>query len=64
MTPDGSSALVVVAVDNRHNELAAWLLNRGADRNADGVGWTAPHTAVLAHRPHFRVVPDHHPPAT
>ena len=55
--PDGSSALVV-AVDNRNYELAAWLLQRGADPNADGVGWTALHTAVLAHRPHFRVVPD------
>ncbi len=55
--PDGSSALVV-AVDNRNYELAVWLLERGADPNADGVGWTALHTAVLAHRPHFRVVPD------
>ena len=60
MTPDGSSALVV-AIDNRHYELAAWLLDRGADPNADGVGWTALHTAVLAHRPHFRVVPDPSP---
>ena len=55
--PDGSSALVL-AVDNRNYELAVWLLERGADPNADGVGWTALHTAVLAHRPHFRVVPD------
>lgn len=60
MTPDGSSVLVV-AIDNRHYELAAWLLGRGADPNADGVGWTALHTAVLAHRPHFRVVPDPSP---
>ena len=60
MEPDGSSALVV-AIDNRHYELAAWLLDRGADPNADGVGWTALHTAVLAHRPHFRVVPDPSP---
>ena len=60
MAPDGSSALVV-AVDNRHYELAAWLVDRGADPNADGVGWTALHTAVLAHRPHFRVVPDPSP---
>jgi ankyrin repeat protein len=58
--PDGSSALVV-AIDNRHYELAAWLLDRGADPNADGAGWTALHTAVLAHRPHFRVVPDPSP---
>ena len=55
--PDGSSALVV-AVDNRNYELAVWLLERGAAPNADGVGWTALHTAILAHRPHFRVVPD------
>ena len=60
MAPDGSSALAV-AVDNRHYELAAWLVDRGADPNADGVGWTALHTAVLAHRPHFRVVPDPSP---
>ena len=60
MAPDGSSALIV-AIDNRHYELAAWLLDRGADPNADRVGWTALHTAVLAHRPHFRVVPDPSP---
>ena len=60
MAPDGSGALIV-AIDNRHYELAAWLLDRGADPNADGVGWTALHTAVLAHRPHFRVVPDPSP---
>ena len=60
MAPDGSSALIV-AIDNRHYGLAAWLLDRGADPNADGVGWTALHTAVLAHRPHFRVVPDPSP---
>ena len=60
MAPDGSSALIV-AIDNRHYELAAWLLDRGADPNADGVGWTALHSAVLAHRPHFRVVPDPSP---
>ena len=55
--PDGSSALVV-AVDNRNYELAAWLLDQGANPNADGVGWTALHVAVLAHRPHFRIIPD------
>ena len=60
MAPDSSSALVV-AVDNRHYELSAWLLDRGADPNADGVGWTVLHTAILAHRPHFRVVPDPSP---
>ncbi len=58
--PDGSSALVV-AIDNRHYAVARWLLARGADPDADGVGWTALHAAVLAHRPHFRVVPDPSP---
>ena len=60
MAPDGASALIV-AIDNRHYGLAAWLVERGADPNADGVGWTALHAAVLAHRPHFRVVPDPSP---
>ena len=60
VAPDGSSALVV-AIENRHYEVAAWLLERGADPNAAGVGWTALHAAVLAHRPHFRVVPDPSP---
>lgn len=55
--PDGSSALIV-AVHNRNYELAAWLLERGADPRADGPGWTALHSAVLAHRPHYRVVPE------
>ncbi len=59
--PDGSSALVV-AVDNRNYEVAAWLLERGADPNTDDVGWAALHTAVVSHRPHFRVVP--HPDPT
>ncbi len=54
--PNGSSALIV-AIDNRNYELAAWLLDRGVDPNADGVGWTALHVAVVAHRPHFRKVP-------
>ena len=54
--PGGTSALLV-AVDNRNYELAAWLLNQGADPNDARVGWTALHAAVLAHRPHFRVVP-------
>ena len=61
--PDGSSALVV-AVDNRNYELAAWLLDRGADPNTDQVGWTALHVAVLAHRPHFRIIPDPLPTGT
>lgn len=61
--PDGSSALVV-AVDNRNYELAAWLLEGGADPNADGVGWAALHVAVLAHRPHFRTIPDPLPTGT
>lgn len=40
--PRGLSALHV-AVGSRHYELAAFLLDRGADSNAAGPGWTALH---------------------
>src|SRR5207237_3987240 len=36
--PDGTSALVL-AVTNAHYELAAMLLERGANPNADEQGW-------------------------
>jgi ankyrin repeat protein len=43
---DGTSALVV-AITNAHNELAAFLLERGADPNlADGKGQAALYAAV------------------
>jgi len=40
--PDGTSALVV-AIHNAHYEMASFLLDRGADPNAAGQGWTALH---------------------
>ena len=54
---DGSSALVL-AIINRHYELAALLLDSGANVNADAQGWTALHQVVrsrglnIGHRPH------------
>jgi ankyrin repeat protein len=47
--PDGTSALVV-AVINAHYELAAMLLDRGADPNADKQGWTALHQVAWSRR--------------
>jgi ankyrin len=44
--PDGTSVLVVAA-HSGHGALAAFLLNQGADPNADGAGYTALHAAVL-----------------
>ena len=40
--PRGLSALLL-AVGSRHYELAAFLLEKGADPNASGPGWTALH---------------------
>jgi ankyrin repeat protein len=48
--PDGTSALVV-AVLNGHFELAAALLDKGADPNADKQGWTALHQISWVRRP-------------
>ena len=47
--PDGTSALVL-AVINAHYELAGVLLDRGADPNADGQGWTALHQIAWSRR--------------
>jgi ankyrin len=44
--PDGASALVVAA-HSGHERAAALLLDTGADPNADAVGYTALHAAVL-----------------
>jgi ankyrin repeat protein len=41
-TPDGTSALVL-ALHNAQYDVAAFLLNRGADPNLAGQGWTALH---------------------
>ncbi len=40
--PRGLSALLL-AIGSRHYELAAFLLDKGADPSADGPGWTALH---------------------
>ncbi len=47
--PDGTSALVL-AVINAHYELAALLLDKGADPNADAQGWTALHQIAWSRR--------------
>jgi ankyrin repeat protein len=44
--PDGSSALIV-AVHSGHARVAGILLDKGANANADAVGYTALHAAVL-----------------
>jgi uncharacterized protein len=46
---DGTSALVL-AVTNAHYEVAAELLARGADPNADAQGWTALHQIAWSRR--------------
>ena len=48
--PDGMSPLLL-AVYNAHYELAAHLLDRGADPNADAQGWTPLHQVVWSRRP-------------
>jgi ankyrin repeat protein len=46
---DGSSALVVAAA-NAHWQLVDFLLDRGADPNAAGVGWNALHQVIRTRR--------------
>ena len=43
---NGASALVVAA-HSGHGKLAAFLLDKGADPNLDGAGYTALHAAIL-----------------
>ena len=43
---NGASALVVAA-HSGHGNLAAFLLDKGADPNLDGAGYTALHAAIL-----------------
>jgi ankyrin len=45
---DGTSVLVMAAYSD-HGDFAAFLLDRGADPNAAGAGYTALHIAVLTH---------------
>jgi ankyrin repeat protein len=49
---DGSSAILIAAA-NAHWELASLLLDRGADPNLAGPGWTALHQAVRIRRPNI-----------
>jgi ankyrin repeat protein len=50
--PDGTSALVL-AVTNAHWEMAAVLLENGADPNAAAQGWTALHQISWTRRPNY-----------
>lgn len=50
---DGTSPLVI-AIANAHFELASYLLDRGANPNANGQGWTALHQAVRVRRANMR----------
>lgn len=49
-TGPGTNALIL-AILNGHFELAADLLDKGADPNADGPGWTALHQLAWTRRP-------------
>jgi ankyrin repeat protein len=48
--PDGTSALLL-AVMNAHYEAAAFLVDQGADPNADAQGWAPLHQVVWSRRP-------------
>jgi len=50
--PDGTSALTL-AVMNAHYELASFLLDYGADPNADVQGWTPLHQIAWTRRPNY-----------
>jgi ankyrin repeat protein len=47
--PDGTSALVLATI-NAHYELAAFLVDTGANPNADAQGWTALHQIAWSRR--------------
>ena len=50
--PDGMSALCLATL-NAHYDVGVWLLEQGADPNADAQGWTALHQLVWARRPNL-----------
>ena len=60
-TSNGLSVLVLATI-NAHYELAAFLLDRGADPKAAGQGWTALHQVVTTPRFSYGRFP--HPPQT
>jgi uncharacterized protein len=49
--PEGGSSALDLAVSNAHFELAAMLLDAGADPNASGPGWTPLHTITWVRKP-------------
>ncbi len=51
--PDEGPSALVLAIINAHYELAAELLDAGADPNADGRGWTALHQVAYTRRPNL-----------
>jgi ankyrin repeat protein len=53
---DGTGALVL-AVTNARYELAAMLLDKGANPNADAQGWTALHQVAWTRRPNIHKTP-------
>jgi uncharacterized protein len=54
--PDGTSALVL-ATQNGHWELGAFLVDRGANVNADKQGWTALHQIIRLRRTNIGFLP-------
>jgi ankyrin repeat protein len=54
--PDGTGALVL-ASQNGHWELGAFLIDRGADVNADKQGWTALHQIARLRRTNIGFLP-------
>ena len=54
--PDGTSALVL-ATQNGHWELGAFLIDQGANVNADAQGWTALHQIVRLRRTNIGFLP-------
>lgn len=55
--PDGTSPLVV-AIINAHWELAAWLLDNGANPNEGAPGGSPLHTAIRIRNPEYVATPD------
>jgi len=49
--PPGGPSALVLAVGSNHFELAAYLLDRGADPNLAGQGWTALHQITWMRKP-------------
>ena len=61
-TASNGLSVLVLAMINAHYELAAFLLDKGANPNAAGQGWTALHQVVATPRFSYGRFP--HPPQT